>query len=213
MSLLANEVYANAANPLWVSVNGGTVQGPLNIKSPNGAIDFLDASGNQISRIVAAKPPGPAPPANEGVLYLQSDYGVAFSRQDQSAWNTALYIDPYNGEDLLDVGGQVNTEKLGVSADPASGMAGFGSIPIGATNVVIPNTIVESGDLIFLTRVGAASAGPGNGVGQGGLIVNPALIIDNTSFRVDLIDPATGISVAAATTTADFNWLIIKTFT
>ena len=213
MSLLGTQVYANTITPNWVGANGGTVKGPINIQAPQGAIDFLDSSGNQISRIVSTKPPGPNPPANEGVLYLQSDYGVAFSQQDQANWNSALYIDTFQGEDLLDIGGQINTLKLGVSADPASGMSGFASIAIGANNVVVPTTCIDQGDMIFFTRVGQPSAGPGNGVGQGGLIWADAEIVPQTSFTVRLIDPATGITVTASNTAAEFYWMIVKTFT
>lgn len=213
MSLLGTQVYANPTTPNWVGVNGGTVRGPISIQAPNGALDFLDASGNQISRIVATKPPGvPNPPPNEGALYLQSDYGVVFSQQNQANWNSALYIDTFNGEDLLDIGGQINTDKLAVSAANGTGMSGFASIPLGQTSVVVPTTCIDQNDMIFFTRVGPASAGPGNGISQGTIIWTNAEIVPQTSFVARLVDPATGIIVAAATTNADFYWMIVKTF-
>lgn len=212
MSLLGTQVYANTVTPNWVGVNGGTVRGPLEIAAPNGALDFLDASGNQISRIVATKPPGvPNPLPNEGLLYLQSDYGIAFSQQNQATYNTVLNIDTFNGEDLLDVGGQINTLKLAVSAANGTGMSGFASIPLGQTNVVVPTTCIDQNDMIFFTRVGPASAGPGNGISQGTIIWTNAEIVPQTSFVARLVNDQ-GIIVPAVTTNADFYWMIIKTF-
>lgn len=211
MSLLPNESYANKSRALWLSAQGGNVTGPIDIQAPGGAIQFLDASGNQISRIVSEVPPIPSPQPGEGLLFLQSDYGVAFSQQNSGAYNTALYIDDFNGEDLLDVGGQVNVKTLGVSSTNGSGMSGFASIPLGSNNVTISTTAIDQGDMIFFTRVGQPAVGPGSGVGQGGLIWRDADIVPQTSFKVQLIDPATGVITSAVTTSADFYWMIVKT--
>jgi len=206
MSLLGTQVYANTVTPNWVGANGGTVRGDLNIQSPGGAIDFLDASGNSISRIVAEKA-GVQP--NEGILYLQSDLAVAFTTQNNSQYNSSLTIDDFGGEDLLIVGGQTNTRTLALSGAAGTGSVGFSSIPLGATSVVVNTTAVELDDIILFTRIGATSAGPGNGVGQGTLIYRNSDIVPNTSFTVYLVN-SSGIITPAVTTSADFYWVIIK---
>jgi hypothetical protein len=207
MSLLGTQVYANTATPNWVGVNGGTVRGAINVQSPAGAIDFLDVSGNSISRIVAEKA-GTQP--NEGVLYLQSDVAVAFTTQGTSQYNSFITIDDFGGEDLLVVGGQTNTRTLGLSGAPGTGACGFASIPLGANNVVVPTTAIALDDIILFTRVGNPAAGPGSGVGQGGLMYRNSDIVEGVSFTVYLVDPATGIITNAVTTSADFYWVIIK---
>jgi hypothetical protein len=206
MSLLGTQVYANNSTPNWVGVNGGTVRGPVNIQSPAGALNFLDASGNQISRIVAEKS-GTQP--NEGTLYLQSDVAVAFTTQNDSQYNSFITIDDFGGEDLLVVGGQTNTRTLGLSGAAGTGSCGFAQIALGATSVVVPTTAVELDDIILFTRIGATSAGPGNGVGQGTLIYRNTDIVPNTSFTVYLVN-SSGIITPAVTTSADFYWVIIK---
>jgi hypothetical protein len=207
MSLLGTQVYANTVTPNWVGANGGTVRGDLNIQSPGGAIDFLDASGNSISRIVAEKA-GTQP--NEGVLYLQSDVAVAFTTQNNSQYNSFLTIDDFGGEDLLVVGGQTNTRTLGLSGAAGTGACGFAQIALGANNVVVPTTAISLDDIILFTRIGNPSSGPGSGVGQGGLMYLNSDIVEGVSFKVYLVDPATGIITNAVTTSADFYWVIIK---
>jgi len=212
MSLLGTQVYGNPATPLWIGSEGGTISDSLSFKAPDGEILMTDDQGVTIARIAAEPPNIPSPPPGEGILYLQSDYAIAFYRIGLNQGNTILYTSSGDGEDVLVVGGEVKCENLGISNDAGYGMTGFAEIPVGQTNVVILSNNIQAGDIILFTRPGAAVAGPAKGPGQGQVTYNPANIIPETSFQVDLVDPASGIVVAAADVNAAFQWVIMRPY-
>ena len=213
MSLLGTQVFGNRTKPIWLGANGGTITGAFTVKAPNGEFLFEDVNGVAIGRLVAEVPSIPSPLPGEGIVYIQSDYAIAFYQQNNSFGNTILYTSSTAGEDVFVIGGLAQVRNLAISADPNEGMTGYAEIPVGQTNVVVPNTNIEAGDIILFTRPGAAAAGPGKGPGQGQVTYNPANIVVETSFQVDLVDPATGIVVAASDVNAGFQWVILRPFT
>lgn len=140
---------------------------------------------------------------------IQSDDPLFFSRIGLPA-QTSLTLGVSPAPDTLSVGGTVAAQRLSLTTGGAAPSCGSGAILVGQTNVVIPTTVVTANSIILVSHSGAAAAGPGNGAAQGGLTVNPALIVPGVSFRVDLVDPTTGIAVAAAVVNSEFNYLIIN---
>jgi hypothetical protein len=209
MSLLGSQVYGNSTTPLWIGAGGGTIAESLSLKAPNGELLLTDATGVTIGRIAAEPPNIPSPPPGEGVVYIQSDYAIAFYRLGFNQGNTILYPATAYGDDVFQVGGELKCENLGISTGV---MTGFDEILVGQTNVVVISDNILAGDIILFTRPGAAVAGPGNGPGQGQVTFNPANIIPGTSFQVDLVDPATGIVVAASGVNAQFQWVIMRPY-
>jgi len=223
MSLLGTQVFANPSTPCWLSTNGGIITGNVTlegalytsegvIQTPFGGgkagFQFQDASGVETFRLASL---GPSSPQN----IIQSTVPLVFTQLGQANGNTQLVTSTVGANaDVLTVGGTANVGTLGALklslATGAAGITGTGTIAIGATNAVIATTAVTANSKIFVTHSGAPSAGPGVGAPQGGLTVSTATIVAGTSFRVDLVDPATGISVAASLVAVPFSWLIVN---
>ena len=223
MSLLGTQVFANPSTPCWLSTNGGVITGNVTlegalytsqgvIQTPFGGgkagYQFQDASGVETFRLASL---GPSSPQN----IIQSSVPLVFTQLGQANGNTQLVTSTVGANtDVLTVGGTANVGTLGALklslATGAAGITGTGTIAVGATNVVIATTAVTANSRIFIQHNGAASAGPGEGAGQGGITVSQAAIVPGTSFRVDLVDPATGISVAATLVDVTFSWLIVN---
>lgn len=217
MSLLGAQVYANPDTPCWLSTQGGTVDGNVSAAvfeassgyiAPQGGgklgLVFQDASGSQQFRLACL---GPASPRN----IIQTNAPLYFNQIGTANGNTSLTVSAFGANaDLLNVGGTLAAQRLSLTTGGAAPSCGSGAILVGQTNVVIPTTVVTANSIILVSHSGAAAAGPGNGAAQGGLTVNPALIVPGVSFRVDLVDPTTGIAVAASLVNAEFNYLIIN---
>ena len=128
-------------------------------------------------------------------LYLNA-IGVASS---------SFFRPNYPANDYLQVDGKITTQELSLNNQSC----GTGTIPVGATNVVISSTRVTATSKIFLSFYGSPSSGPGAGPSQGNLITNQSLIVPGTSFRIDHTDE-TGVSTAVANVPCTFNWMIIN---
>lgn len=226
MSALQRQTYANQSNALFVKTSGNsTVDGVISAElftsiGPQQSqglrlaneqyISFTDEPNTPVKeglRIYSAATGGPPGQTFAQIAMDASSTGIFFSQIGQSANS---YIKPAayslaNPQDIMVVGGSFTTSKLFLGNQSL----GTGTIPIGATNVVISSTAVAAGSKIFLTFFGSPSAGPGKGVSQGNLIVNQSLIVPATSFRVDLTD-STGVSLAAANVAVTFSWMVIN---
>lgn len=222
MSLLGAQVFANPDQSCWLSNNGGVITGNLTVEGT------VFAGNVSSSGVVASGPQGvTVPDLGNGLSILSgatvetrlqhiqapaprtlmsSDDPIYFTKPGQINGNTSLTISAFGAPDILNVEGVVQANILRLDA----GVCGSGAILVGQTNVTIPTTAVGANSIILVSHRGAAAAGPGNGAAQGGLTVNPALIVPGVSFRVDLVDPATGIAVAASLVNAEFNWLLIN---
>jgi hypothetical protein len=225
MSLLGNQVYANADTPIWLSATGGTIDGNVlirgnlqvlttgpgtgaiecnelvtNVDVQTGEYKFVGPGGTTSSFITTANPNTPTES-----MVLSSTQEIDFVKGSGAA-NTRLVLSaPGSNLDNLIVGGNVTMNSMSAGSQ----MAGTGSIALGANNVVIPSTKVAANSLIFLTHVGPAVAGPGSGPAQGNLTYRPADIVPGVSFTVYLTD-ITGISINAATQAATFVWMIVN---
>ena len=217
MSLLGSQVYANPDTPCWVSANGDTINGnltvtgsisagtsitagPAGVIAPDVGNGFTVLNGVTVeTRLQHIQAPAPR-------TLMSSDDPIYFTKPGQINGNTSLTIAAFGAPDVLNVEGVIQANVLRLDA----GVCGTGSILVGQTNVVIPTTAVSAQSIILVSHSGAAAAGPGNGAAQGGLTVNPALIVPGVSFRVDLVDPTTGIAVAASLVNAEFNWLLVN---
>lgn len=215
MSLLGTQVYANPDTPLWVSSSGDTINGNLTVTGSVstgtgvatieggglGGFEVLTSGGAQTLRLQHIT----------GRSILQTNDPLYFNQIGTAQGNTYFQTSVFGANaDLLNVGGTLATQKLSVATGGAAPSCGSGAILVGQTNVVIPTTVVTANSIILVSHSGAAAAGPGNGAAQGGLTVNPALIVPGVSFRVDLVDPTTGIAVAASVVNSEFNYLIIN---
>jgi hypothetical protein len=220
MSVLGNQVFANTTTPCWLSSGGGTITGGLTVTGEVvagqglvtfegaglGGLEILNAAGTaQVSRIQHL--PGGSPRT-----IVQSTDPIFFNQIGTAQGNTSLTVSAFGANtDLLVVGGTVAAQKLELDTGGAASVCGRDTIPAAATNVVIATTAVTANSIIFVSHAGAAVAGPGNGGAEFGLTVNPALIVPGVSFRVDLVDPATGIAVAATFAGGvEFTYLIIN---
>ena len=96
-----------------------------------------------------------------------------------------------------------------MNAAGVNATCGTGTIPVGATNVVINTTAITANSKVFMSFVGSPSAGPGNGPSQGNLIHNSGLVVPGTSFRIDHTD-TNGVSTAVAGQNVTFVWMIIN---
>jgi hypothetical protein len=221
MSALQRQTYANTVDPLFVKTSGNSVvegaitaelfvtDGPVasqGIRLKNEQyISFTDEPASPVVealRIYAAETGTP------GITFAElavpsTTSGLYFSAI--GANSSTLFRPNYPANDLLQVDGKIVSQELALNNQSCS----TGTIPIGATNVVIPSTRVTATSKIFLTFFGSPSAGPGKGVSQGNLIVNQALIVPGTSFRVDLTD-ADGVSVAASAVDVTFHWFLVN---
>jgi hypothetical protein len=222
MSILGSQVYGNPSTPLWLSTAGGVITGNVTLDgalyTDQGVIaqfgggkagfQFQDLSGAETFRLASL---GPSSPQN----IIQSTVPLVFTQLGQANGNTQLVTSTVGSlADVLTVGGTMTARVVGAQnfslATGPAGIGGTGTIAIGATNVVIATTAVTANSRIFVQHNGAPSAGPGAGAGQGGLTVSQAAIVPGTSFRVDLVDPATGISVAASAVAVTFSWIIVN---
>lgn len=200
MSLLGTPVYANNATPLWLSTQGDVVTGDITFTSPN-SVNWVDASGNIVGRIVGVDTGAGSPPPN--TLYIQNNDTIAFGQVGQSNYNTSLAIDAFGGEDALIVNGLVQTTNLALKDDQS---VGVGTITVGTTSTNITfNAPLLGVPYVFLTFAGAASAGPGAGNSQGVLTVTN---LSTTGFTVTLTD-ANGVVKAAQNVNAVFMWLAV----
>lgn len=224
MSALQRQTYANTVDPLFVKTSGNSVvegaitaelfvtDGPVasqGIRLKNEQyISFTDEPALPVVeglRIYSAETVTPGITFSQ--IAVQPNATLYFSQLGQSG-NSYITPGPYslaNPQDIMVVGGSFSTSKLFLGAQSC----GTGTIPVGATNVVISSTAVAAGSKIFLTFFGSPSAGPGKGVSQGNLIVNQGLIVPATSFRVDLTD-ADGVSVAASAVDVTFHWFLVN---
>ena len=201
MSALIRQSHATTDQALWMSVEGDTASGPLNAPE----FDLVLKNGTAVnSRITGTGTAG------DGIMYLQGNE-IRFSQWLQGGTNTKLVITPAaNNADILTVEGTIqSTVSQTSNLQLGNQISGTASIAIGADNVVINSTAVTATSKIFFSFFGVPSIGPGDGPSQGNLIVNPALIVPGTSFRVDLTS-STGVSVAASNVAVTFNWMIIN---
>lgn len=219
MSLLGSQVYANPDTPLWLSNSGGVITGNLTVEGAVyagtglvtyaggglGGVEILDPADDS-QKLRLAVTTGGSPRS-----IIQSANPIFFNQIGTANGNTSLTLSAFGANaDLLSVGGTVSTLKLGMNAAGAAATVGTATIAVGQTNIVVATTAVSASSKIFVSHAGAPSAGPGAGAGQGGLTVGTATIVPGTSFRIDLVDPATGISVAASLVDVPVNWFIIN---
>lgn len=225
MSALQRQTYANATKPLFVTASGSSeiegnlfIDGTLVTQGAVGTqgirlrnsqyISFTDENTlghNTIEglRIYSAETGTPNVTFSE--LSVQPGSYLYFTQIGQQA-NSYIRPSATNaGQDILSIGGTIATKKLNLDTQSC----GSGTIAIGATNVVIPSTLVTASSKVFLSFSGSPSAGPGNGPSQGNLIVNPSLIVPGVSFRVDLTD-SLGVSTAASGVAVTFSWMIVN---
>lgn len=132
-------------------------------------------------------------------IAVQPTASLYFNQIGQSA-NSYIKPAAFGGNDELSIGGYLS---LGAQS------CGTGTIPVGATNVVINSTAITATSKVFFSFYGSPSAGPGNGPSQGNLILNSGLIVPGTSFRVDHTDE-NGISVAVAGVDCTFHWMLVN---
>jgi hypothetical protein len=173
----------------------------INGTTRTNVMDSPDVSGNRAIRLTGGA---------AGIGYIQGST-IRFTQLDATTGNTALVTSVAGSNaDTFTVGGTVSALGLKLSASGPAAACGSSAVPVGATNIVISNTAVQSNSIILVSHSGAAAAGPGNGAAQGGLTANPALIVPGVSFRVDLVNPSTGVTVAASVVDSEFNYLIIN---
>lgn len=106
-------------------------------------------------------------------------------------------------------------DGTGLPSPVAAGTAQTGKATIanGTTNVVINTTQIAANSIVLVTRRNAAAAGPGSGPAGEALTVptGAPFIVPGASFTVQLVDPTTGIIVAAANGDVNFDFVIINT--
>lgn len=196
MSLLGTPVYANNATPLWLSTQGDVVTGDLTFVPP-ASVNWVDASGNDLGRIVAVGP------ASNSQLYIQDNNQINFGLVGQSSTNTTLFVDAYGGQDLFRIDGQVDTDELALKNTQS---IGTWTIPIGQSNSTYtytnPHIIAP---YVFVQSFGNVSAGPTLGSGQGKLMVTN---VTNSNFTVACVD-ASGIGQTVADTAVSFLWMAV----
>jgi hypothetical protein len=194
---------ANGNSSLTISAfNPGA---PADTLAVGGAINSIGNDG--FSVFTAAAPPvrKVAILNQAGQSFISSDDPIFFSRIGVGA-QSSLTCSVAPADDIFATG-KVVAQKLELNSPNACGR---NTIPVAATNLVVASTAVTASSIIFVSHAGASAAGPGNGSAQGGLTCNPALIVPGVSFQVDLVDPATGIAVAASVVGVDFNYLVIN---
>lgn len=204
MSLLGSQVYANADQAIWLPAAGGVITGNLTVEKDVYAKDFITQGGG-FNAQTAVGVPKMFMGNVLGQSFIQSDDPLYFTRLGGIA-QTSMTLTVAPALDNFTTG-VVTAQRLELNSPNTCGR---NTIAVGQTNAVIPSTSVTASSIILVTHSGAAAAGPGNGAAQGGLTCNPALIVPGVSFRVDLVDPATGIAVAASVVGVDFNYLVIN---
>lgn len=156
MSLLGTPVYANSTTPLWVSVNGDTVDGNLTVNgnlAVNGPAQFF---GGHTVKI-----------ANPSTLYLantgQSQAGALLYSDNSATPNgfietgATIYLGritagntantsftpsaPTTNGDLLTVGGQILT-AAGKGITPLSSSTASTNIPVGVSTSLAPTPAI-----------------------------------------------------------------------
>jgi len=207
MSALQRQTYANETDPLFVTTSGNSViEGDISAKyiTARAGFSLLDNSDPQtqvLSIACATNNPGGDP-----IFQVGSGGAIRFGRYGSATANSEIQPSASGANtDILTIGGTTNTLRLQLGVQSC----GVGSIPVGATNVVINSTAVTPTSKIFLSFYGSPSAGPGKGPSQGNLIVNQALIVNGVSFRVDNTN-SDGISTAVANVASTFVWMIVQ---
>ena len=217
MSLLGSQVFASASKPCWLAADDGIagdllVTGNLTI---NGG--FPNSSKLKLGAGLNVQPEIYTP---DGLnAYFNCDNQIVFGRLgDSTPTNrTNLQINTSApNTDVFTVAGSVAAQSATLTGTVSlgniiggAGMSGTGSIAIAASNTTIAASQVAAGSKIFLSRVGAASAGPGAGAAQGNLTYRVADIVPGVSFTVYLVD-IDGVSIAASNVAATFVWMIVN---
>lgn len=228
MSLLGSQVYANPDTPIWVSANGDTITGDLvvtgsitctgpgiNVVDDGNGFSVLSGGSTVETRIQHIQGIGPR------TLFESAD-PIYFNQPGQVNGNTNLQISaPLSQADLLTVGGDIlvsgtvtttvlAADGIQLPVGVANAPAGKSAILVGTDSLVVPTTAVGANSIVLVTRMGLGSAGPGNSSAQGTVIVPSANIVPGVSFEAFLVDPSTGIYVAASVANAEFSWVIIN---
>lgn len=207
MSALQRQTYANPDDALFVKTSGNSViQGNLEADyiTADSALQLNDNSNpkNTIFKVAAASNGVTGNPIIQVPSGSALRLGLFGNAGANSVFTPAAFP---SASDTLVIGGKVTAAELGLG-NQSSGTA---SIAVGQTNVIVPSQRVNAASKIFLSFYGSPSAGPGAGPSQGNLIVNQALIVNNTSFRVDHTDE-TGVSTAVSNVPVTFSWLVIN---
>lgn len=227
MSLLGTPVYANPDTPIWVSATGDTITGnlvvsgsitagPLGVIVPDEGNGLTILNGSTVeTRIQHIQGVGPR-------TLIQSTDPIYFTQPGQVNGNTNLLVSTaLSLADVLTVGGDISvsgtvssglvaTDKIQLPQGVANAAAGKSAILVGTDNIVVPTTAITADSVVLITRMGLGSAGPGNSSAQGNVIVPSANIVPGVSFEAFLVDPSTGIYVAASVVNAEFSWVIIN---
>jgi hypothetical protein len=228
MSLLGSQVYANPDTPIWVSANGDTITGDLvvtgsitctgpgiNVVDDGNGFSVLSGGSTVETRIQHIQGIGPR-------TLFQSADPIYFTQPGQVNGNTNLQVSaPLSQADLLTVGGDIlvsgtvtttvlAADGIQLPVGVADATAGKSAILVGTDSLVVPTTAVGANSIVLITRMGLGSAGPGNSAVQGNVVVPSANIVPGVSFEAFLVDPATGIYVAASVANAEFSWVIIN---
>lgn len=226
MSLLGSQVYANPDTPCWVSASGDTINGDLTVNGSisatgsitSGALGVIAPDdGNGFSVFSGATLKSRFQHITGGTRTLiQSTDPFYFTQVGQANGNTSLTVSAFGSDaDVLTVGGEINTNILSTNrlTLPVTGLqpiAGKSFIPVGQDNVTVPTFAILADSIVLITRMGAPTAGPGNGANQGTIVVPASQIVPGTSFEAHLVDPTTGVNVAASLVNAEFCWVIIN---
>jgi hypothetical protein len=228
MSLLGSQVYANPDTPIWVSATGDTITGDLvvtgsitctgpgiNVVDDGNGFSVLSGGSTVETRIQHIQGIGPR------TLFESAD-PIYFNQPGQVNGNTNLQISaPLSQADLLTVGGNIlvsgtvtttvlAADGIQLPVAVANAPAGKSAIVVGTDTVVVNTTAVGANSIVLITRQGAPTAGPGNGANQGTITVPSTAIVPGVSFEAYLVDPTTGVSVAASLVNAEFSWVIIN---
>lgn len=156
MSLLGNPVYANPSTPLWVSVAGDTIDGPLTVNgnfAVNGNAQFAGGTAVKIASptVLYLSNPG----QSQAGLYMYSDN--AGTPNGFAETNATLYLGrvganttantfftpsaPTTNNDILRVGGQI-LSAAGKGISPIVSSTASTSIPVGVSTSLAPTPAI-----------------------------------------------------------------------
>lgn len=216
MSLLGSQVFANSTTPCWLSTGGGEVEGSIAVRD---SVAIVPTVTSGTSALILG--PGAAPdfPYTSLIESTPVDIGTSlgselsfYTRRNTPAIPPTLAMTIDSTQNVT-ITGQVTAAKLNlptVAIDPTGPTAGVASIKAGLNNEVIATTAVTADSIILVTRMGNAATGPGIGSGQQAIMIPSSQIVPGVQFEAFLVDPATGIQVAANTVDAEFSWVIIN---
>lgn len=223
MSIVIRESHANNDTPCWVSVDGGAVEGPLTVKDVLGVVPSVTSGTSTIA--LGPQPSGDFPYTSliestpvDILTSLGSELSF-YTRQNIPATPPALAMTIDSTQNVTIFGdltvdnivtGDVAANRITLPTVGPGPTAGVGSIKAGQNNEIIPTTAVTADSIILVTRMGNAATGPGIGSGQQAIMVPSSQIVPGVHFEAFLVDPATGIQVAANTVDAEFSWVIIN---